>query len=56
MPLAPRSCIDRSVSIDERVEVGDREGGDRLRCAGAGECGIATGVGVGLKNISNWGS
>lgn len=44
--------MDRSVSIDERVEDGDIDGGERLRCAGAGEWGIATGVGVGLKKMS----
>lgn len=43
-----RSCIDRSVSIDERVLEAVSVGGERLRWAGAGLWGNVSGTGVGL--------
>lgn len=51
-PLDPRSCIERRESIEERPLDIERVGGERVRWAGAGVCGIARGSGVGLYSRS----
>ena len=47
--------MDLRVSIDVRVELGVRDGGERWRCTGAGLFGNVSGTGVGLKNMSRSG-
>lgn len=47
-PRVPFSCIERRESIEERPLDMERVGGELIRCAGAGVCGMARGVGVGL--------